>query len=233
MTAFVPISPTGARQILKGTSEVDEGLFMSAFIEAGRIRAYAAAIETLTADGGRTEILDGRIPPVLWRRIVAEGKLEQVLASSSVRLEGDGLVGGRPAVMITGVRFNEANVRLIANQYSPSPPAISAFPPAAFSTKAVKPSAQTSESQPVGTDAPPLIKSAASSAPTARAAKPRGVQRDTAADEIMVSVKRACEILCVGRTKLYELMKTDLEVKMIGRNPKIIMQSVRDYIDRR
>lgn len=157
MTAFVPISSAGARQILKGISEIDEGQFLSAFVEAGPVRAYAAVIETLSAEGGRTEVRDGRIPPMLWRRIVAEGKLQQVLASGSVRLDGDGLVGGRPAVMITGVRFNEANVRHVANQHGPTPP------PAAFaihkatakpSAKAAKPRATPS---PNVADAPPLI----------------------------------------------------------------------------
>ena len=241
MTAFVPISSAGARQILKGISEIDEGQFLSAFVEAGPVRAYAAVIETLSAEGGRTEVRDGRIPPMLWRRIVAEGKLQQVLASGSVRLDGDGLVGGRPAVMITGVRFNEANVRHVANQHGPTPP------PAAFPIHkaTAKPSAKAAKPRPTPSpnvaDAPPLIvepdpvTTASTEAKRDEVAtgKKEKVRRGLPDDAITVSIAEACEILDVGRTKLNELMKSDLQIKRIGRSVKIIAQSIRDYLARK
>ena len=241
MTAFVPISSAGARQILKGISEVDEGLFLSAFVEAGPVRAYAAVIETLSAGGGRTEVRDGRIPPMLWRRIVAEGKLQQVLASGSVRLDGDGLVGGRPAVMITGVRFNEANVRHVANQHGPTPPPVAAFPVAASAKPSVKAAAPKPTPSPIVADAPPLITMLVPAAPApteakrgpVRSDKKENIRRGLPDDAITVSIAEACEILGVGRTKLNELMKSDLQIKRIGRSVKIIAQSIRDYLARK
>lgn len=231
MTAFVPISPTGARQILKGISQVDEGVFLSNFVEAGPVRAYAAVIETLSAEGGRTEVRDGRIPPMLWRRIVAEGKLQQVLSSGSVRLEGDGLVGGRPAVMITGVRFNEANVRHIAHQHAAFPPPITAFPIANPAVKPAKVVAPRSEQVPAERDAPPLIIVAEHAPPLSPAAKTPTARRGLAPDDVTVSIAEACEILGIGRTKLNELIKTDLEIKRMGRRVQILAQSIRDYLE--
>lgn len=52
-------------------------------------------------------------------------------------------------------------------------------------------------------------------------------------DAITVSIAEACEILDVGRTKLNELMKSDLQIKRIGRSVKIIAQSIRDYLARK
>jgi excisionase family DNA binding protein len=47
-----------------------------------------------------------------------------------------------------------------------------------------------------------------------------------------VTIKEACDILGVGRTKLNELMKTELEVKHIGRSVKIKADSIRHYLAR-
>lgn len=230
MVAFVPISPAAARQLLLGVTEADAGDFLSAFVEAGRIRAYADVVETLPAAGNPT--LGGRIPTALWRRIVAEGRLAQALTLGSVKLDGDGLVGRLPAVMITGIRFNADNVKRIAAEHGPVPavaPSVLVTPvPAAITKKVTKPA-----SPKAGT--PPLIEIIETVPPALKPAKvamPPKVRRGLPADAVTVSIAEACEILDVGRTKLNQLIKTDLEVKRIGRSVKIHADSIRDYLKR-
>lgn len=230
MVAFVPISPSAARQLLQGICEADTGQFLSAFVEAGRIRAYADVVETLPAGGDPT--LGGRIPTALWRRIVAEGKLVQALTLASVKLDGNGLVGSLPAVMITGIRFNADNVKRVAAEHGPTPPIVPSPPvtsaPAAITKKVAKPA-------PALAGTPPLIEIMETMTPIlkpAKAAMPVKVRRGLPADAVTVTIKEACEILDVGRTKLNELMKTDLEVKRIGRSVKIKADSIRAFMGR-
>ena len=241
MVAFNPISPSAARQILTGISEADAGEFLSAFVEAGRVRAYAEVIETLPLDGGRSQTIDARIPALLWRRLVAEGHLPTALMMASVKLKGDGLVGGAPAVNITGIRFNPDNVHKVAAQHGPTPPGPSApgsMPPVSpvAPTPAGPGSARTTAKAKAAQPAEaPLIKMMEEAPPAAKAAKPATptkVRRGLPDDAVTVTIAEACEILGVSRTKLNELMKTDLEVKRIGRSVKIKAPSIRAFMDR-
>ncbi len=224
MAAFTPISPAATRQILKGISQVDEGLFLSAFVEAGRVRAYADVIETLTYKGGQTEVHDSRIPPILWRRIVAEGKLGEVLASSSTRLDGDGLLGGRPAVKITGVRFNADNVRRVASQHAASAPVTQ--PVAPVKKKAGKPAAVDDAPKPV-TDAPPLIEIVTPNPPPQQTVTRMGLP----ADVVCVSVPEACSILGISRSKLYKLFDDgSLEKVKVGGRTQVKTDGIRKLL---
>ncbi len=247
MVQFNPISPSAARQILTGISEADAGEFLSAFVEAGRVRAYAEVIETLPLEGGRTQLIDARIPTLLWRRLVAEGHLTAALTMASVKLKGDGLVGGIPAVTITGIRFNPGNVHKVAAQHGPTPPSppspspaptVSPIGPgpvgAAAAKTSAKPKTAPSTTPPLIQimETPPSAPETAKPAEQLKAAKPTKVRRGLPADAVTVTIAEACEILGVSRTKLNELMKTDLEVKRIGRSVKIKAQSIREYMDR-
>lgn len=231
MVAFVPISPAAARQLLHGVSDADAGEFLSAFVEAGRIKAYADVVETLPAVGDPK--LGGRIPTALWRRIVAEGKLVQALTLASVKLDGDGLVGGKPAVMITGIRFNADDVKRVATQHGPTPPEPTVpaivVTPIVSAKRSAKPVAPPPSKPPLieimETAAPPVLK-------PAKAPAPAKVRHGLPADAVTVTIKEACDILGVGRTKLNELMKTDLEVKRIGRSVKIKAESIRAFLGR-
>lgn len=236
MVAFIPISPAAARHILHGVSNADEGTILSDFVEAGLIRAYARVVETLTADGGRSEIRDGQIPRALWKRIVAEGKVDQTLATGSVKLGGDGLVGGRPAVMITGVRFNEGNVRDVALQHGPTPPA----PVAAIAMPKAQPAQKTLAVAPLPLidimDAPRTPTSSANDVvivaapPAPVAAAPR--KRVTLPEgDVMVSIADTMDILGVSRGTVGNLIKRgDLIAKKLGTRTMIFARSIRTLL---
>lgn len=235
MVAFIPISPAAARHILHGVSHEDEGTILSDFVEAGIVKAYARVVETLTADGGRTEVRDAQIPRPLWKRIVAEDKVGHALATGSVKLQGDGLVGGRPAVMITGVRFNEANVRDVATQHGPTPPVAA---PAMAPPKA-KPVPKTTGSLPLidminaspaasaksQANVVPVVGASApiAAAPRMRATLPEG--------DVMVSIADTMDILGVSRGTVGNLVKReDLMAKKIGTRTMIFAKSIRELL---
>ena len=223
MVAFVPISPTAARRLLQGVSAEDEGVLLSDFVEAGVIRAYARVLETCFADGASKEVRDAQIPRDLWKRIVAEGRVEQLLATSSVKLDDDGRVGGLPAVSITGVRFNEGNVRDVAMQHG------DAFP----ETPIVMLAAQPVSVAPVADEA--LIQSAPEQQ-TPHPAEPiaaiRRPQRTGLPDDaVMVSIKEAMDILDVSRGTIGNLVKRGvLEDRKVGARTLIVAESIRSIL---
>jgi len=235
VVAFIPISPAAARHLLHGIGQEDEGTILSDFVEAGIVKAYARVVETLTADGGRTEVRDAQIPRPLWKRIVAEDKVGNALATGSVKLQGDGLVGGRPAVMITGVRFNEANVRDVATQHGPTPPI--AVPTMALpktkpvpktagplplidiinASPAASAKAQATVESVVGASAP------IAAAPRIRATLPEG--------DVMVSIADTGDILGVSRGTVGNLVKRgDLISKKLGSRTMIYARSIRTLL---
>jgi Helix-turn-helix domain len=222
VVAFNSISPAAARQLLGGVSAADEDTLLSDFVEAGLIRAYARVVETFAADGGRSEVRDAQIQRDLWRRIVAEGKVTQFLARSSIKLDGDGLVGGRPAVTITGVRFNETNVRDVAAQHGAATPATpKQLPPKA------PPAAHRSTQKPV--DAPPLIELVPSPGPENLPARGEPALRPRAtlpAGNVMVSIADTMDILDVSRGTVGNMIKRgDLDAKKIGSRTLIPAES--------
>ncbi|SFO02179.1 helix-turn-helix domain-containing protein [Sphingomonas sp. OK281] len=236
MVAFIPISPAAARHILHGISEADVGTILSDFVEAGLIRAYARVVETLTADGGRTEVRDAQIPRPLWKRIVAEEKVEHVLATGSVKLSGDGLVGGRPAVMITGVRFNEANLRDVASQHSPTLPiaAPATAPQKAKPAPKVSPKVAANlplieimDTLPTPTATPAATVKPAAIVPAPVAATPR-TRATLPEGDVMVSIADTMDILGVSRGTVGNLVKRgDLISKKLGTRTMIYAKSIR------
>lgn len=231
MVAFNPISPAAARRLVDGVGTDDTSTILADFVEAGLIKAYARVVETLSVGGGRAEVRDARVPRDLWRRIVAEGRGADVWAAGTVRLDGDGMVGGKPAVIITGIRFDERSVRDAANKHAAHIVEAVVTVPARrlkASDAAVSASAASSaEIDAEAPDAPPLFQEPVS-APVAVASK---VKRGLAADELCVSVQEAMEIIGVGRTTIYRLRDDDkLVMTKVGGRVVVDADSIRKLL---
>ena len=216
VVAFVPISPAAARELLNGVT-ANQNELLSDFVGAGLIKAYARVVETLSANGGRAEVRDAQLKRDMWKRVVAEGKLERLLATSSVTLEGDAFVGGRPSVIITGVRFNEANVRDVAAQHCGAPSAVKT-PEAHEKPKAVIPAAT-----PTAPNPPSRIE-----IPDAASCANRKVRAGLPNDAVTVSIKDAMDILDVSRGTIGNLIKRGtLESRKVGARTLIVADSIR------
>lgn len=230
MVAFNPISPAAARHLVGGVGTDDTNAILADFVEAGLIKAYARVVETLSVSGGRAEVRDARIPRDLWRRIVAEGKIADVWATGTVRLDSDGMVGGKPAVIITGIRFDERSVRDAASKHAAEPVA-TVIAPVRKPKVVVAPAAPPSADAKVDLlpDAPPLIE-----VEVPVVAAPAVSKRGLGADELCVSVKDAMEIIGIGRTTIYKLEKTgDLILTKVGGRTVVDATSIRKLLSQR
>lgn len=118
MSAFNPIPPRRAAELVEEAQLGDAGRVLVDFAAAGLVKGYARLIETVDASGKRSEVRDSRIPRELWRRIVEEGRAEDVWTIGTVRLAGSGLVGGDPAITLIGIRFDDVSLQAVVAQHS-------------------------------------------------------------------------------------------------------------------
>lgn len=217
MVAFSPISSDAARRMLVGIDEAEKNAILGDFVSAGLIKAYARVIETKTPDGWN-EVRDARIDRSIWRRILDEGKIADVWATASARLESEGLVGGRPAINVIGIRFDERGVVDAAikhiDQPSPNPLIV---------TQIVSPVAQA-KAQPIVAEVveeatAPMIELAPEAAPAMI-----GLPEDV----LSVSIKDAMAILGVGNTTIYKPIGEGLlTLVKVGRRSRIQAAGIR------
>lgn len=117
MTTHQPIHPAKALELVKSRNLDDPGALLADFAAAGLIKTYALMRE-IRLEGGEIEtIRDAQIPPGDWHRIVASDKVSAVLNGGTVRLEGSGLRGGDPSVLITGISFSEPSLAKLLDRY--------------------------------------------------------------------------------------------------------------------
>ena len=218
MTAFVPITPEAALEITgaAGTPQV-----LADFAEAGLVKGYARLIETVGSEG-RKEVRDQRISRDLWRRIIADGKVAEIWPGGTVRLVGDELKGGTPAVSIIGIRFDEKSIRTLTKEHGGG--AMSPKPTASRSTgKRTPPAASVSPTAPNAADAcvPP------DEAPLPSHADVR-VPRGMAPGAIALSIDETGAALGLGRTTIHKLINQGkLVATKVGGRTLIQADSIR------
>lgn len=75
---------------------------------------------TIDARGGRACVRGGAIAPDAWERMISEGVDRDVWDGGTVRLSGSDLVGGVPALHVTGVAFHTDDIESLAKQQRPT-----------------------------------------------------------------------------------------------------------------
>jgi hypothetical protein len=114
LTAFHPLPPKKAIQLVEEAGVIDAALMIRDYAAAGIVKSYAMVVETIGADGGRSCVRDAAIPVALWHRMIDEGADEGIWTGATVRLAGSDATAV-PKVNITGVRFNEGDLhKLVA-----------------------------------------------------------------------------------------------------------------------
>lgn len=88
------------------------------FAAAGLVKGYARLIKTVQADGTCAEVRDSRIPSDVWKRIVEQGCVADILAVGTVRLAGSLLRGGEPSMSVIGIRFDDVSLQAETEQHS-------------------------------------------------------------------------------------------------------------------
>lgn len=105
VSKFRPFSPRRAVELLEGAGVENACRLILDYAAAGLVVGYAVVIEFIEATGVRSDG-SGEIPKGLWERIILEGAAEDVWIGGTVRLSSSSLIGGAPAVNITGIRFD-------------------------------------------------------------------------------------------------------------------------------
>lgn len=117
MTAFHPLMPTKAVELIEAAGIPHASRLIRDHAAAGLVRSYAMVVETIEVSGGRACVRGAAVPVELWRRIIAESADEDVWTGGTVRLVPGDLVGGLPAVNITGIGFNRSDLQRLVDQH--------------------------------------------------------------------------------------------------------------------
>lgn len=119
MASFNPIAVGKALELIASARLGDDPAKVIAdYAEVGLVKGYARLIETVTAEGHRNEVRDGKISREVWRRIIDENRANDIAAARTVRLPGSGLRGGASEVNVTGILFDEKSIRSVLARHS-------------------------------------------------------------------------------------------------------------------
>lgn len=80
------------------------------FAAAGLVKSYALMIETIDARGVSACVRGATVPVEIWQRVVLGDIADDVWSAGTVRLPGSELVGGVPAVIVTGITFSRKHI---------------------------------------------------------------------------------------------------------------------------
>lgn len=211
MTAFSPIAPNAAAELVDEAGLGDATRILVDFAIAGLVKGYARWMEKVQPNGRREEVRDKRIPPELWKRIVAEGKVGEV-ASGTVRLDGSSEFGGGPKVTIVGIRFDDLSLQAVLAQHSGSARSVE---------RASKPPKPVSAPKPDGEAVAP--ESPVAPAPAGLTAIPEGA--------VTVTIKQAMAAMGLGRTTIDKLCREGKLVRVrVGGRALITVDSIRALI---
>ena len=198
MTAFHPLPPKKAIQLVEEAGVQDAALMIRDYAAAGIVKSYAMVVETISVDGGRSCVRDAAIPVTLWHRMIEEGADEGIWTGATVRLASIDATAV-PKVNITGVRFNEGDlhklVALLGNG------AVAA--PDVRTTPAVEASAPVGVHDARMEDVPAIVDT-----PAPRKTRERR-QPDPSIlmpGKLLLTVAETQAALGLGRTKVNELM---------------------------
>lgn len=184
LTAFVPISPMKAIELVENAGILNARRVISDNAAAGLVKSYARVIETEPVAGGKDRLLGAAVPVDLWQRIIREGVVEDVWTGGTVRLAAGDLIGGAPAVDITGIGFAEKHLHETIEHHRGH---VSATP------RPKKPACEPAEEI-----AGPLSEPAAERHVPDPSAIPAGA--------LLCTIKQAMAALGMGRTKVNEMV---------------------------
>ncbi|WP_288338456.1 helix-turn-helix domain-containing protein [uncultured Sphingomonas sp.] len=213
MTDQYAMTPKQALAMIEGTGVEDPAKLIRDHAAAGLIRSYAQLQVTIAPDGGRHEVRGGKVQPATWERVVAAGADADVWSGGTVRLVGSDLIGGTPAIHVTGVTFHLSDIERLANQQRPS-------------VEGGKPQQNVSVAP---------NESGEDQGPTQKSARQKRPQPDPTAIQpgaILCTIKQAGEALGIGRTKVNELMTSGRLIrKRIDGGVRIEVASVRSLAE--
>lgn len=205
MTAWRPISPTEARNILaNATVGGDAGALLIDLAQAGLVKGYARLIERAGGD----EVRDSRIDRDLWRQVVEGGKVLEIFSNGTVRLEGASAIG---------IRFDERSVRVAATEHGCR---VEPAQQEAVASKKALPAARKTAGS---IEAAPEVAVERCSPPRPSFTIPEGT--------LVLNTHEAASALRVGKTTLVALANSGkIERRSVGRRTVYTVESIKAFL---
>lgn len=208
MTAFRPFPPRKAIEMVEAAGIPHAKRLIRDQAAAAMVRSYAMKIETIDHTGKSQCYRGYAVTSELWQRIVTEGVDDDVWIGGTVRLAAADFIGGVPAVNITEIGLNEADLRAMIERHG-----------GVASAQAAKP---------VRGIAPPIVKHAAPVKPAKVRKTPDLSSLHSGALHLTVEQVKAA--LSIGHTSFYKLLNAgDLERAPSKAGTRITTASVRRY----
>lgn len=206
MTAWRPISPTEARNILENaTVGGDAGALLIDLAQAGLVKGYARLIERAGGD----EVRDSRIDRDLWRQVVEGGKAPEIFSNGTVRLEGASAIG---------IRFDERSVRVAATEHGCR---VEPARQEAVASKKAQPAAAKKAAASVEAAPEVAVERSSSSRPSFTI--PAGT--------LVLNTLEAASALRVGKTTLVALANSGkIERRSVGRRTVYTVESIKAFL---
>lgn len=123
LNAVTTLTPMKAVELVEAAGIEDARRIIADFAAADLVTSYALVTKTTNARGAGTCVRGATIPADLWQRVVLGGIADDVWSSGTVRLEGSDLVGGSPAVVMTGITFKRASIEWLIAHHAGTLPA--------------------------------------------------------------------------------------------------------------
>lgn len=230
MTAFRPISPQDALQILdEAKIGADLQQLLANLAMAGVVKGYARLIETEVPGAARNEVRDSRIDRSIWRRVLAEGRVADVYQAGSVHLGGQ---GAADRISVIGIRFDAISIAAAAREHgAASPPPTTA---SGFKGNTAKREDAVDPRQPrlaLDPDVAPPAAAAPDDQDGDEQPKPRKVRASLDAGTIALSIADTADVLGVSiGTVRNQIASGKLRVKKIGRRTLVQADSVRSLV---
>lgn len=120
LTDQYTIAARQALELIGSAGGADAAKLIRDHAAAGLLRSYALSQVRIDARGGRFQVRGAAVAADVWERIIGEGIDGDVWSGGTVRLPGSDLIGGVPALHITGVSFHRADVDAIVRQQQSS-----------------------------------------------------------------------------------------------------------------
>ncbi|KQM62703.1 hypothetical protein ASE75_13835 [Sphingomonas sp. Leaf17] len=211
MTDQYALTPKQAIEVIKAAGVDDAAKLIRDHAAAGLVRSYAQVQVTINTRGERTCVRGGAVASAAWERMICGGVDSDVWGGGTVRLAGSDLVGGTPALHVTGIAFHADDIERLSNQQRPA------------SRVKAAPKRVAVEQTRVADEDPADV-------PSPRPTRQRGALDLSAlhSGALLLTVKQTEAALAISHTTVYKLINAGKLERPAGET-RITAESVRRY----
>ena len=120
MTDQYALAPKAALELIQAAGVDDAAKVIRDHAAAGLLRSYASSQITLDANGTRAQVRGAAVSAETWERMIRSDVHDDVWGGGTVRVQGSNLLGGDPALNVTGITFHAGDIDKLAQHHRPA-----------------------------------------------------------------------------------------------------------------